>query len=152
MALVVGFVLAVFTGVSLKSLVAGGSGSAVGKLLFGVLFFVIVAMAFNAGIRSYWTTRMQNLLWTQTGSRSIRFMSDLKLGPFAWQQFKNYLLIFLTLGFYWPFAVVATKRMQLEAMSLRSRVDFNVLVAQSRSEGDAAGDAAADLFDADLGM
>ena len=150
MAFIVGFVLAIFTGVSLKSLVGGGA--AVGKLLFGVLFFAIVAMAFNAGIRSYWTTRMQNLLWTQTGNRSIRFVSELRLAPFAWQQFKNYLFIFLTLGFYWPFAVVATKRMQLEAMSLRSRVDFNALVARRHSETDAAGDAAVGLFDADLGM
>jgi uncharacterized membrane protein YjgN (DUF898 family) len=152
MAFIVGIALAIFTGFSLKSLLSGGAGGAIGKLAFGVLFFAIVAMAFNAGIRSYWITRMQNLLWTRTGNSSIRFISDLKLGAFAWQQFKNYLLIFITLGFYWPFAVIATKRMQLEAMSLRSRVDFNALVAQSRSEGDAAGDAAADMFNADLGL
>ncbi len=151
MAAVVGLVLVMFTGVSIRSVVSSGGG-VVGKLMFGVMFFVILAFAFNAGIRSYWTTRMQNLLWTRTGNSRIRFISDLKLGPYAWQQFKNYLFIFLTLGFYWPFAVVATKRMQLEAMSLRSRVDFNALVARSHAETDAAGDAAADLFDADLGI
>ena len=153
-AFVVGVVMAIFVGISIspKNLLAGGLGGMAGKLVFMVVFVVIVALAFNACIRSYWTTRMQNLLWTRTGNTSIRFISELKLWPFAWQQFKNYLLIFLTLGFYWPFAVVATKRMQLEAISLRSRVDFNALIARSRTETDAAGDAAADLFNADLGM
>ena len=152
LAVVVGFVMAIFTGVSLRGLVAGGTGGAMGRLMLGMMFFAIVALVFNAGIRSYWTTRMQNLLWTRTGNSSIRFISELKLGPYAWQQFKNYLLIILTLGFYWPFAVVATKRMQLEAMSVRSRVDFNALIAQSHPEADAAGDAAMGMFNADLGL
>ncbi len=153
--LVGGVVLALLVfamGVSLASLFAKGGAGNAAKILLLTVFFVIMAVAFNVGIRSYLMTRLQNLTWTRTGNHSIRFMSDLKLGAFAWQQFKNYVLIFITLGFYWPFAVVATKRMQLEAMSLRSRVDFNALVAQSRSEGDAAGDAAADMFNADLGL
>jgi uncharacterized membrane protein YjgN (DUF898 family) len=149
---VVAGVLILVTGVSLASLVSKGGAPSPAKILLIALFFVIMALAFNAGIRSYLTTRLQNLTWTRTGNPSIRFMSDLKLGAYAWQQFKNYLLIFITLGFYWPFAVVATKRMRLEAVSLRSRVDFNALIAKSRPEGDAAGDAAADMFNADIGL
>jgi uncharacterized membrane protein YjgN (DUF898 family) len=149
---VVGGLLVLVTGVSLASLFAKGSVPTPSKILLVALFFIIMAAAFNAGIRSYMTTRLQNLTWTRTGNQSIRFMSDLKLGAYAWQQFKNYLLIFITLGLYWPFAVVATKRMRLEAVSLRSRVDFNSLIAKSRPEGDAAGDAAADMFNADIGL
>jgi uncharacterized membrane protein YjgN (DUF898 family) len=116
------------------------------------LFFVFI-IAINIAPRAYFTAKMQNLIWSRTGNNHFRFKSDLAVAKFMGLQFKNYLLIAITLGLYWPFAVVATKRMQLEAISLKTRVSLDALTNAARArENDAAGDMAADIFGFDVGM
>jgi uncharacterized membrane protein YjgN (DUF898 family) len=128
------------------------------KLGLGAAFALIplliaFALAINIAPRAFFTARMQNLLWSRTGSRYFRFKSELRARSLMGLQFKNYLLIMLTMGLYWPFAVVATKRMQIEAMALKARIDLDTLTDAARKrEHDAAGDMAADIFGLDVGM
>jgi uncharacterized membrane protein YjgN (DUF898 family) len=149
--LLVGLVLGLTVGISIAGLKAGGRPSAA-MVLAAALFFLVMVIVFNSVVKSYWITRMQNLIWTRTGNQSIRFISALTLGAFAWLQFKNYALIMLTLGFYWPFAVIATKRMQIEAVTLRSRVSLDTITARAHADSDALGDAAVDMFDMNIGV
>jgi uncharacterized membrane protein YjgN (DUF898 family) len=98
-------------------------------------------------------TGLQNLLWSSTGNRTIRFRSDLAAASFVGLQFKNYLLIFLTLGLYWPFAVVHSRRAQVEAVGLLSRIPLDrITQSELRSQPGATGDMAADLFGLDIGL
>ncbi len=114
-----------------------------------IAFFILI----NVLPRAYFTASMQNLLWSRTGNSHFRFKSELGIGKFMGLQFKNYFLILITLGLYWPFAVVATRRMQLQAISLKTRVSLNKLSDAARArENDAAGDMAADIFGFDVGM
>jgi uncharacterized membrane protein YjgN (DUF898 family) len=128
------------------------------KLGFGAVFALIPLLlaflvAVNIAPRAFFTARMQNLLWSRTGNRYFRFKSELRARSMMGLQFKNYFLIMLTMGLYWPFAVVATKRMQIEAMALKARIDLNTLTDAARKrENDAAGDMAADIFGLDVGM
>ncbi len=125
-------------------------GMMVGLLI--PLFFVFI-VAINIAPRAYFTAKMQNLIWSRTGNRHFRFKSDLAVGKFMSLQFKNYLLIAMSLGLYWPFAVIATKRMQLQAVSLKTRLSLDTLTSAARArENDAAGDMAADIFGFDVGM
>lgn len=158
-----------FYGVFLKTMgVAMLAGAAVG-ILFGLSAvaglgkgFVIVLMvplmlAFilyvNIVPKAFAVSRLQNLVWGRTGNRYFRFASDLAFGPYAKLQLKNFLLIGISGGFYWPFAVVANRAAQLEAVSLRTKIELDALAgAAHRGESDAAGDAAADLFGLDVGM
>jgi uncharacterized membrane protein YjgN (DUF898 family) len=124
-------------------------------MMFGLLIplFFVFLIVINILPRAYFTSTMQNLIWSRTGNRHFRFKSDLATGRFMGLQFKNYLLIMVTLGLYWPFAVVATKRMQLEAVSLKTRVSLDALSDAARArENDAAGDMAADIFGFDIGL
>jgi uncharacterized membrane protein YjgN (DUF898 family) len=115
--------------------------------------FFLFAITINILPRAYLTAKMQNLLWSRTGNRHFRFKSELPVGKFIGLQFKNYFLILITLGLYWPFAVVATQRMKLEAVSLKTRIALDKLSDAARArENDAAGDMAADLFGFDVGM
>jgi uncharacterized membrane protein YjgN (DUF898 family) len=101
----------------------------------------------------YFVSRMQNLVWTQTGNRQVRFKSYLALRPLMWVTFKNWALTILTLGLYAPFAAVAMARIKLEAIVIHARQDPDTLVAQARHGGrDAAGDFAADLMGIDVGI
>ena len=115
-------------------------------LLGGGLWFSIVVLG-------YLRVRMQNLLWTKTGNRYMRFRSKLMLRSYLGLQLKNYLLLIVTLGLYWPWAAVATRRMQMEAVTLVTRIDIDELVMAARPrEGDAAADMGDDLLGFDLGL
>ena len=114
-----------------------------------IIFFVVI----NILPRAYFSVGMQNLLWSRTGNRHLRFKSDLLAGKYIGLQFTNYFLIMITFGLYWPFAVVNTTRMQLEAISLKTRISLDKLADSARArESDATGDMAADIFGFDVGM
>jgi uncharacterized membrane protein YjgN (DUF898 family) len=131
---------------------ASGKG-VLGRMLSFFPLLIAFFIAINIAPRAYFTTKMQNLLWSRTGNRHFRFKSDLAVGKFMALQFKNYLLIAITLGLYWPFAVIANKRMQLEAVSLKTRIALDELSSAAIArENDAAGDMAADIFGFDVGL
>ncbi len=101
----------------------------------------------------YFVSRMQNLVWTQTGNRQLRFKSHLSLGPLAWLTFKNWALTLITLGFYWPFAAVALARIKLASIEVHSRLNPDQLATQVRiAHRDAAGELAADMMGMDFGI
>lgn len=102
---------------------------------------------------AYFAVRMQNLAWTKTGNRYMRLRSRLALGPYLKLQLLNWLLVLVTLGLYWPWAVVNTRRMRLAAITVVSRVEPEELVmaAARLKRGDAAGDAGDELLGFDLG-
>lgn len=116
----------------------------------------VVAIAFLLAQvlpRAFATSRLQNLLWSATGVRSLRFHSALGFAPLARLLLKNWLLVLLTLGLYWPWAAIASARLRLEAVSLRTRAPLDAMAAGERgASGDAAGDAAGDFFGIDFGL
>ncbi len=126
----------------------------------GALAFIAVLLVGVGGIlvvqllpRPYFASRMQNLLWSRTGNSLMRFRSRLEFFPLLGLTLKNWLLMVLTLGLYWPFAAVALARMRLQAVSLTTRVDPESLIDSARAqEGEAAGDAAGDLLGMDIGF
>ncbi|VTU41104.1 Inner membrane protein YjgN [Variovorax sp. PBS-H4] len=145
---------------ALMLLVAGVFAFSGRRTGIGATFVVVAAfMGFGAILlvnilpKSYLQVRLQNLLWSTTGNEVLRFDSRLKFGTYLRLQCRNYLLILLTLGLYWPFAVVNTRRAQLEAVELQTRIGLDQLSQTARREDPgAAGDMAADLFGLDIGL
>jgi uncharacterized membrane protein YjgN (DUF898 family) len=83
----------------------------------------------------------------------VQFQSHLRVRSLFWLNIKNWLLTALTLGLYWPFATVATRRLRLQAVSISLSLDAEQLLVDSNSHaGDAAGDAAGDFFGFDIGL
>ena len=136
------------------SLFQGRSGMGmVALIIAGLLVGLIGLLVVQVVPRPYFTSRMQNLLWSRTGNKAMRFRSKLKFRPLLGLTLKNWLLMVLTLGLYWPFAAVALARMRLEAVSVITRIDPAELIDDARgAEGEAAGDAAGDLFGLDVGL
>jgi uncharacterized membrane protein YjgN (DUF898 family) len=103
--------------------------------------------------KPYVTSRLQNLLWNRTASHELRFRSALRFWPLLRLNSKNWVLILLTLGLYWPFAAVAMARLRIEAVRVRSALAPDELASQVRLRADdATGDAAGDLFGIDVGL
>ena len=138
----------------LASLLPGlRGGGLVAAFVAALLAGVIGLLALQIVPRPYFTSRMQNLVWSRTGNRVMRFRSRLRFKPLLALTVKNWLLMLLTLGLYWPFAAVAVTRMRLQAVSVVTRVDPAELLDDAREdEGEAAGDAAGDLFGLDIGL
>lgn len=154
-ALVVAFAfVAVFLGEANLSGGVSPKGIVNPAVLIVLVMASVVAVAATLVIaKPYFTSRLQNLVWTRTGNASLRFVSDLRFKGLLWLTIKNWLLVVLTVGFYWPFAAVAVARMRLEAVSVKTRNEPDSLISQMRSnEGEAAGDAAGDLFGLDIGF
>jgi uncharacterized membrane protein YjgN (DUF898 family) len=122
-------------------------------LLLAVPLIALGVIAIYGVWIPYFAARMQNLVWSKTGNREFRFQSALTFRSALKLTIKNWLLIGLTLGLYWPFAAVAMARLKLQAMAVLSRVDPQALINRSKTpEGEAAGDAAGNLFGVDIGL
>jgi uncharacterized membrane protein YjgN (DUF898 family) len=156
-ALVVGIVATLVGGGVLAAALSQSSdskpstvGAAIaGVFVAGMLVFGIVQLL----VHPYFTSRMQNLLWSRTKATQLRFESALRYWPLVGLTLKNWLLVLITLGLYWPFAAIATARLKLEAVSVYTRLAPDELVSRERARsGDAAGDAAGDLIDIDMGL
>jgi uncharacterized membrane protein YjgN (DUF898 family) len=131
-----------------------GSGRTAGPAgIAALVVFLIGLSTLQAVPGAYLTSRMQNLIWSRTGAALLRFGSTLRFRPLFALTLKNWLLLLLSLGLYWPFAAVAMARMRLEAVSLNLDLDAQALVESAVArEGEAAGDAAGDLFGLDIGL
>lgn len=126
-----------------------------GKEMLGALAIVplLLALLVMFGVAPWWTTRLQNLVWTKTGNSQMRFISRLSFRSMLWLGLKNGLLTAVTLGLYWPFAAVAMARLRLEAVHIRSIVDLEgLLAADHQRPAEAAGEAAGDFFGMDVGL
>jgi uncharacterized membrane protein YjgN (DUF898 family) len=146
----VGGLLALATGAA--GALSGGS-IGFGKVLILAPFFVIALLLAQVAPIPYFQSQMQNLLWSQTGSPLVRFKSDLGFGALFRQTLTNWALIVVTLGLYWPFALIASTRLKLQAVTIHMRLDPDTLVAQVKPEGGIGiGDAAADLAGIDIGL
>jgi uncharacterized membrane protein YjgN (DUF898 family) len=128
---------------------SGSAGAAIG----GVLAVLVLYGVYFVFTMPYAQSRLQNLVWGGTRSQSLRWHSELKMLPLGLLTLKNLLLVLVTLGFYWPFAAVATARLRLQAVSLDLDADPALWQAgQTSGQNDATGDAAGDFFGIDMGL
>lgn len=144
-------------------LIAGGVAAAVfsggGPRSTGALMVLTALGAIAAYgvvillVQPYLTSRLQNLVWSRTTSAELRFESRLRFRSLLALTLKNWLLVLVTLGLYWPFAAIATARLRLEAVTVLADEGLDRLAVERRDPmKDAAGDAAGDVFGIDVGL
>lgn len=115
------------------------------------IFFVILISQLLAW--PYFTARQQNLVWNGTRSDQLLFQSHLKVRSLMGLSLKNWLLMLVTLGLYYPFATIATARLRLQAVQVTALTSPDELLARTGPDDEAAaGDAAGDLLGLDVGL
>ncbi|WP_394789977.1 YjgN family protein [Rhodoferax sp.] len=128
------------------------NGGTLQNSLMGLLPLVLMLGVFIA-IKPYAIARTQNLVWNHTGNDDLQFHSNLRFKPMFGLTLKNWLLVLLTLGLYWPFAAVAMARIRLQAASIVTHIDPDTLLGQPAGNTSAAvGDAAGDMLGIDFGL
>jgi uncharacterized membrane protein YjgN (DUF898 family) len=132
---------------------SGGVRNTAAFMLYGIFGLLAATVVFQMLVWPYFTARMQNLVWNGTRSQHLSFESRLRLRPLMGLTLKNWFLMIVTLGLYFPFAKVATARLRLEAVCVVSHIDPDALMALPRTANEAAlGDAAGDVFGIDIGL
>jgi len=128
------------------------SGCLVRTLLL-VVFMPLVYLLWPTILSPYFTAHMQNLLWSHSQSEQIRFSSTLRFKDLCQVSLRNWLLIVLTLGLYWPFARIHLTRVRLEAIAVHLSGELESWIASARPEDRGAiGDAADDFLGLDIGL
>jgi uncharacterized membrane protein YjgN (DUF898 family) len=112
----------------------------------GYLLFLMVPIP-------YAISRAQNLVWGHTRCEEVAFDSHLSFAAVFKLTLKNWLLMLVTLGLYYPFASIAYYRLRVEAITPQLSGNLDRLQAQQAAgAGDASGDAAGDMFGIDIGL
>ncbi len=94
---------------------------------------------------------VQNYVWNHSALGAGRFTSRVGLAHLWWLVFSNLLLTLVTLGFFWPFAVVRSMRYRIGCVSWDG--DSSALIARAGEDrSGATGEETADLFGLDLAL
>lgn len=113
----------------------------------GVAAIYLVLASFTAFTRAM----IQNYAWSHTALGASFFRSEVGLFKLWRIEFVNLVLTLLTLGFFWPFAVVRSMRYRIESVSWSG--DTEDLVAQAGDDRvGATGEETADLFGFDIAL
>jgi uncharacterized membrane protein YjgN (DUF898 family) len=89
----------------------------------------LCALALAAAVWPHAQAHLINLVWNKTGNRHLRFRSQIKVSAYVQLYAKNALRLVVTLGLYWPWAVVNLRRMRMHSLQVWSRVEPEVLLA-----------------------
>ncbi|MFL6677908.1 MAG: YjgN family protein [Burkholderiaceae bacterium] len=151
-------VILVILGVVVGAVVGVGGRSAWmhDRGLMGVLIMAATLLFYFLALIvpvPYAISRSQNLIWGHTRSDEAWFLSTLSFEAMLKLTIRNWLLMVVTLGLYYPFAAVASYRLRVESITPQLAGDLDQVVAQSTARAsDASGDAAGDLFGIDIGL
>ena len=148
----------VFLLLLIGAMVVGGGGLAIAVAALpssfavpGTVVAVTVGYLFVLAIYPLSAARVQNFVWNHTRFNGERFESSARGGALLRIDASNVVAFIVTLGFFWPFAMIRRTRYRVEAM--RYDGDPSTLVAAgAASRVGAAGEEAADLFGFDLAL
>ncbi|MDQ8022882.1 MAG: YjgN family protein [Moraxellaceae bacterium] len=136
-------------GWGIASLVPTAQSASIG-IFAGIMVFYAVALFL---IGPYFWARLLNLTWNTTSlGDGIRFVSTVRARGLLWIGLTNLLGILLTLGFFWPWAVVRLARYRAEHTALVSNSGLDDFLAHAEQDVGATGEEAADWLDIDLGL
>jgi uncharacterized membrane protein YjgN (DUF898 family) len=151
--LVFAFVAGMVVALAAGGLAAAGGAMNLGRLMVVLVALLILLLVAQVVVAPYFVTRMQNLVWNGTRSPKLHFHSALRARDMMKLSLRNWLLIIVTLGLYFPFAAVAIARLRLEAVQVSCAVDPDALFGSAaRANESAAGDAAGDIAGIDIGL
>ncbi len=128
-------------------------GEGVGFVLAAVAAMAIGYFTIWQAVTAYFNRTLHNLVWSNTQGDGFAFAAALKFWPYFGLRVLNLILKMLTMGLYTPFAQVAITRMKLASIALAVDIDLDAMIHQTQNaEVSATADAAADLFDVDIGL
>jgi uncharacterized membrane protein YjgN (DUF898 family) len=121
-------------------------------IVMGIAYlFMLVASLFS---RAVFSSRLQNLIWNHTQAPGVQFNSNLRALPLLWVYLKNMFLTIITLGLYWPFAIVNLIKIKLSSFTVITALPLSGLATKEVTvkERNAIGESVANMFDIDISL
>lgn len=139
------------------AVLAGLSGGADGEPELGAGAFTIAInvlmfyLVFGL-IGTYVKTMETNLMMKSLHTKGVSFNSELKVLPLFWLYLSNLLLTAITLGLFYPWAIVRLHRYRAQCTALTTTGDLSNFVAASQEERSAMGEELGEVFDVDFAL
>lgn len=147
-------VIGVFAGLNPRGMMTGYgvSNYPAASGFLGVLFFLPIFAVF-VWIKAYTATRFRNYSLSRLKLQSAAtFRSQMRVNRLFWIQFSNILLLLLTFGLAWPWAIVRLTRYRLQTIDVRVYGEINSFVTQMQQTQSALGEEIGEAFDLDLDL
>lgn len=146
--LVAGIVAAIVGG----SLAAATRGSGHPEVI-GIAIGVAVALLGYLAAWPYFASRIQRIVWERTSLGPFAFTTTIAFRTLLPIAARNFALLLVTAGLYWPFASIAWARYRIGCMGIASDVTPEASIAALDPGGSRStmGEGAADLFGIDIG-
>jgi len=114
--------------------------------------YLVMLLAFLFAI-SYASIRQRTYIYENTTlDDKINFSSTLRLFPFVWVSFSNFIVIILSLGLAYPWASVRKIRLILENTQVDTTIGMNAYLSQKLKEESSLEDTLGDSFDLNVGI
>jgi uncharacterized membrane protein YjgN (DUF898 family) len=140
--------MAAIAGEVAKPVEGGPSSTLVSAVLVATLGLIVVGLA----VAAYYSRSVTNAAFGGLEIGPHRLQSTLRTAPLFGLYLKNFILVVLTLGIYYPWAKVATVRYQFAHTALLAHGDLDDLRAAASAGGTATGEEISDFFDVDFGL
>lgn len=137
----------------LASVMMTGDGQDGTKGAGAILALSILLFYFGMGLLGTWIKATEtNLIMGNLVTGNAKLVSNLKTLPLFWLYLSNLFLTAITLGLFFPWAIIRLHRYRAQCTALKTRGDMNQFVAASQSENSATGEELGEVFDVDFAL
>jgi uncharacterized membrane protein YjgN (DUF898 family) len=122
--------------------------AAIGAGLALVIGLILVPLAIGA----YWERSFTNATFAGLRIGPHRMNCHVRMGRLLWLYVTNVLGVLLTLGFFYPWALVRRLGYQFECMNVEVAGSIDNFAAAAAPQASATGEAIGEVFDVDFGL
>jgi uncharacterized membrane protein YjgN (DUF898 family) len=130
---------------------SGDRGSPGAAIAFGALLVLAVILV-PLAIGAYWERSFTNAIFNGLMIGPHRVNCRIRMRRLLWLYVTNVLGILLTLGLFYPWALIRRLRYQLECMDVEVQESLDTFAAGAAPQASATGEAIGEVFDLDFGM
>ncbi|KHD07517.1 hypothetical protein PN36_33775 [Candidatus Thiomargarita nelsonii] len=149
--IIIFFIMQLTGGIALTP--AMGQGEAIGKIAGMMLLFYIIFFALSLWGTAYLEANVKNYLLNKTKLDDVlQLNSDIKVSKLLGIYVTNTLLVGITFGLAYPWAIVRLKKYKIESTSATIKADIAQYANQQQKAQSALGEEMGDAFDAELDL
>jgi uncharacterized membrane protein YjgN (DUF898 family) len=130
--------------------IAAGAGVVV---ILAAFAFYVTVLFISIAVQTYVHAKTMNLSIDNAvleGGHELR--SDLEVMPMAWIIFTNGLFVLLTIGLYYPWAVVRLSRYEISRFALQAASNLDEFTSEAMATQNAIGEEIASFFDLGISL
>jgi len=114
--------------------------------------FVAGVIAVSLVVGAFWERSFTNAAYDGIGLGPHRLTCRIRMGRLLWLYVTNVLGVLLTLGLFYPWALIRRLRYQFECMGVEGAGSLDEFAAAAAPQASATGEAIGESFDLDFGL